>query len=351
MASATCPREIVARLGILADTAFGAGAPVVVVRPDTRLHGCARNAPEASALAEAGAITASHEIEHHLRAGCAGVYHQPAQALPDLNLPASAALAALLPCPGTRLALCLHWPEPKRTLSVEARTSLDLIAALAGLALDKASALARARASQAALENRLRNFVALMRSVGVASAEKAEDLDAFLLHYEGRLDALARTQLAVSRGEAVSFELLLREELFAQTIQDSPRVVLRGLDVLLGAHEAETLGLVLHELAVNAVKYGAFSRSGGRLDVRWWMDGGTGVPVLRLDWGERVPQGIAPPEKTGFGLTVIEKLLPYQLDARVDLDFATQGFRCRAAVPLALARQDAVLRRRTAMLN
>ena len=96
----------------------------------------------------------------------------------------------------------------------------------------------------------------------------------------------------------------------------------------------QTLALALHELAANALRHGALSRPAGRLAVEWRTETRAhGAEWLLVLWQE---SGVAlpPPGPSGYGREVIERALPYQLDARVTLDFAPDGLRCRVELPL-----------------
>ena len=117
------------------------------------------------------------------------------------------------------------------------------------------------------------------------------------------------------------------------------RVGLDGPSVVLPAGAVQTLALALHELATNAVKYGALAGPQGRLDVSWQLqaapdkvNGGR----LHLAWVERgvsVMQDGASMRR-GYGRELIEMALPYELDARTQLEFTANGVRCVIELPL-----------------
>jgi two-component sensor histidine kinase len=107
------------------------------------------------------------------------------------------------------------------------------------------------------------------------------------------------------------------------------------MDVSIPSEHAEALRLAVHELAVNAVKFGPFGEQGGSLTVRWWVEGGADEITLNIDWRERCAgSAAARPEKPGFGLTYLEQALPFQLNARTTVEFAPGGLRCQMVVPL-----------------
>lgn len=95
----------------------------------------------------------------------------------------------------------------------------------------------------------------------------------------------------------------------------------------------QTLALALHELATNAVKYGALSQSGGQLDISWTVkEAASGERRLLVDWRERgiaVSAGKpAVSEGSGYGRELIERALPYQLNARTTYAFEADGVHC-----------------------
>jgi len=110
-------------------------------------------------------------------------------------------------------------------------------------------------------------------------------------------------------------------------------VTIEGPELRLTAKAAETFGLAVHELATNAVKYGAFSRQGGKLDVRWSVHGSK-HQKLRFEWTETVPGGTKSPNRRGFGTELIERMLEYEMGAKSELDYKSSGLVCTIEVPL-----------------
>ena len=99
--------------------------------------------------------------------------------------------------------------------------------------------------------------------------------------------------------------------------------------------KVQPVALALHELATNALKYGALSRPDGRLLTTWRLQGEGERRCLLLDWAETgvpMPDEGTPPRQ-GFGRQLIEQALPYQLNAETHLMFGTEGVRCRIAPP------------------
>ncbi len=82
----------------------------------------------------------------------------------------------------------------------------------------------------------------------------------------------------------------------------------------------------MHELTTNAVRFGALSTDEGRIAVRWHIVEGHWVQV---DWVESGGPAVVPPEKLGFGLTLVQRALAHELHRPIELNFEPAGFRCR----------------------
>ncbi len=194
------------------------------------------------------------------------------------------------------------------------------------------------------LQHRARNTFAVVRSIVRRTALTSHTVEDYTMHLTGRLDAVARAEAMTSfdpQGSACLQSLLL-EELLAHATEEGDRVSLDGPPVRLRGKAAEMLALALHELTVNAVKFGALSIPEGRVAVRWSIDPGPAGDdardgrVLRLAWRE-AGAGVAdaPAGPRGFGTEMIERTLAYELGATASLGFGREGAWCDIAVPLA----------------
>lgn len=187
-----------------------------------------------------------------------------------------------------------------------------------------------------ALQHRGKNLVAVVRSIANRTLGASADLEDFGAHFDGRLSALARVQSIISRSEIMTADLeeLIREELLHHA-QDDERVTVLGPAIALDARTAELLGLVVHELAMNAIKFGALSTPRGRIVIGWSTNEPTDKLRLKLTWRESGVALINPaPGRVGFGRELLETGLPYQLGAAVSLSFAPGGLECTIDAPL-----------------
>lgn len=185
----------------------------------------------------------------------------------------------------------------------------------------------------AELQHRVRNTLAVVRSIARRTAQKSESVDEMSAHFEGRLDAFARVQAMVTRNPASGVDLagMIEDELVAHAVREGESVTLDGPEVSLAARPAEALSLAIHELMTNAVKYGALSTPAGRIAIGWRRTDCD----LALTWRESGGPGpVTVPQREGFGLELLRRALPYELKAEVELDFRPEGFRFSLSMPV-----------------
>jgi two-component system CheB/CheR fusion protein len=189
----------------------------------------------------------------------------------------------------------------------------------------------------AELQHRVRNTLAVVRSITRRTAANSETVDDYAMHLEGRIEAFARTQTMATRSadSVIDLEELVRDELLAHAVRDDEKAHVDGPPVRLRTPVAEKLGLAIHELATNAVKYGALSENNGHIEVAWSIEGIDGERRLKLEWRETgIRIASAAPRRRGFGTELIERTLPYEIDAETALEFTPGGVRCRIEFPL-----------------
>jgi PAS domain S-box-containing protein len=191
----------------------------------------------------------------------------------------------------------------------------------------------------AELQHRRRNLLAVVQSLARQTIRSTRSIDEFADAFESRLGALSRMQglLARSDNQPIDLRELVGSELEAHNDGGArpDKLTVEGPPALLPATSAQSLALALHELATNAVKYGALGQPSGRLAVRWEINGHESKRRARLEWRE---SGVAMPEggrmRRGYGSELIERALPYQLGATTKLEFGPDGVRCEIIVPI-----------------
>jgi two-component sensor histidine kinase len=188
----------------------------------------------------------------------------------------------------------------------------------------------------AELQHRVRNILATIRSIVQRSARTSDTVEDLSMHLEGRIDSLARTQVVLSRnpGKDVDLEDLLRDELLAQSA-DEDQIEIKGPAVRLPPKAAEVLTLALHELATNALKYGALHDGAGRVAIVWRVDSRGGERWLRLSWTETCVRVLGTaPRREGFGTELITKRVPYELSGKGVFEFQPGGMCSTIEFPL-----------------
>ncbi len=192
------------------------------------------------------------------------------------------------------------------------------------------------RVALAELQHRVRNVLGLVRSLVRRTAETSDSTEEYAVHLEARISALARTQgFAMRRPAAgINLEELVDAELIAHAAREG-KVKTAGPPVRLGLKAAETVALALHELATNAVKFGALSVPEGRITVAWRQETDREDPCVRLEWIEEgVPSCTQQPLRRGFGLDLIERTVPYELRGASRISFEPGGVHCVIDIPL-----------------
>jgi two-component sensor histidine kinase len=184
------------------------------------------------------------------------------------------------------------------------------------------------------LNHRMKNSFAAIRSIAAQTLSHAADPEEFQRAFEGRLAALSRASTLLAAGDWHAADLSSVIEASLEPFRTDHNLRLRGPNVALPSEMMLTFGLALHELATNAAKYGAFSVPEGRVEIAWELQGEVGSQRLILDWTEQGGPPVEEPERRGFGRTLIERSVAYELDGSAELTFAPGGVRCHIEVPL-----------------
>lgn len=197
------------------------------------------------------------------------------------------------------------------------------------------SAAALKAEDTANLQHQLRNLIAVVRSIAKRTAETSLTVEDYAMNLDGRLEAYSRTMTLLSRNaaEQVDLEFLLAEELLAALAHDGEKLKLSGPPVVLMSKAAETLGLAFHELATNAIKHGALANSGS-IEIVWRVDDASAPHSLILTWTERGNRLMPVPSRRGFGISLLEETLPFELGAKVRLSFLNTGLICEIVIPI-----------------
>jgi two-component system CheB/CheR fusion protein len=161
------------------------------------------------------------------------------------------------------------------------------------------------------LNHRVKNMLTIVISMATQTLRRSSSLEAFSKDYLGRVHALsiAYSLLSDESWQTVQLRDLLMEELKPFLAEDRGNIQLEGPAVALEPRAALALGMAVHELTTNAVKYGALSAPGGKVHVGWNLDSTIKGNQLALEWLESGGPPVAAPATRGFGMTLMKALL------------------------------------------
>jgi PAS domain S-box-containing protein len=185
------------------------------------------------------------------------------------------------------------------------------------------------------LAHRVKNTLAVIQSIANQTMRSTPDPKAFRVAFQGRLQALASANDLLMQTNWDGSEL--KDFIDRQLAPLMPRSAMQlrkdGPPVIIPAELSVHLGLALHELGTNAIKHGAWSVPGGQVRLSWEVryTADTHLRRLILTWAESNGPRLAPPTRTGFGTTLIDRGIP---DAHVDRDYLPSGLVCRIDVAL-----------------
>jgi PAS domain S-box-containing protein len=182
------------------------------------------------------------------------------------------------------------------------------------------------------LDHRIKNNLATIQAIAGSTIRNSRSMEEFQDAFIGRIGALSRTHSLLTElsQSHVSLRQLLNNELDPYADGDGQRIVLSGTDVSLAPHMAVPVGMGIHELTTNALKYGALSVLGGSLMVTWRSD----QSFLHVEWQEKGVQISEQPTRIGFGTQLLQRLFPAQLKAEVTMEFGLDGLKAMMKIPV-----------------
>ena len=183
------------------------------------------------------------------------------------------------------------------------------------------------------LNHRVKNTLATVQSIAMQTARHHPEPQGFAEAFQSRLMSLSHTHdlLTRSHWEGADLRAVLQHETDAHG--GALRIVLNGPPVSLDPAQALSLGMVFHELATNAGKYGALSTPEGRVFVDWAI-ADQRAPRLTLNWREAGGPQVSPPQRRGFGSRLIERNIRHDLAGEIEAAYAPEGFKADISMPL-----------------
>lgn len=187
------------------------------------------------------------------------------------------------------------------------------------------------------LNHRVKNMLTVVISLATNTLRRAPSLDGFKDVFLGRIHALtaAYTLLGRDGWSPIGLREVLTEELKPFMPLERVNGALTGPPILLQPRAALALGMAIHELTTNAVKYGALSVLEGNIAVTWSVGDTADHERLVLKWIERNGPPVAPPTRRGFGMTLIERGFAHDVKGAVEIDFAPDGVVATLCAPVA----------------
>jgi len=180
------------------------------------------------------------------------------------------------------------------------------------------------------VDHRAKNALAVAQAL--VGLTKADTMEEFADAVRGRIEALGRAHslLSQSQWRGAPLEQLVRDELLPYA--KDGQLLLSGPKVTCRADAVQSLSLLFHELATNAVKYGALGREDGQVAVRWRRDGDS----MFVSWKELGGPPVSPPKHRGFGTRLLNQVSGRQLNAKLEFEWNPEGLRLRMRLPLEL---------------
>lgn len=186
------------------------------------------------------------------------------------------------------------------------------------------------------LNHRVKNTLATVQALATQTVRHARQPSQFLEAFGARLQALgiAHNLLSDREWRGIGISELVQIEVKPFETAEQPRMTISGDDLLLSPDQAVGLGLILHELASNALKYGSLSVPSGSVDLGWRTQGRGDARRLVLTWRESGGPLVAPPDRHGFGSILIRRSLAKVISSEVTHEFRPEGVFAEISMPL-----------------
>jgi PAS domain S-box-containing protein len=212
-----------------------------------------------------------------------------------------------------------------------------LLSGIVGVSTDITERQARAEQMEHVmreLSHRSKNLLTVVQAISSQTMRQSGSFEEFSEKFNGRLAALAKLHDSLIRTEwrGASLRDLVETQLkpFA-----GDRMAVDGTDIMLKHDVAQHIAMALHELATNAVKYGALSNRSGSIGVSWKSSARDGQAVFELQWSESGGPPVAIPTRHGFGTMVVDRSIRQIAGVEARVDFRPAGLVWIVKAPLA----------------
>jgi two-component system CheB/CheR fusion protein len=184
-------------------------------------------------------------------------------------------------------------------------------------------------------QRQLRSLFATMRTLLRETRGGRDSVEDYAAHLEGRISSLARAHEMLMRAppEGVDLQEIVCGEVLSQAVPQE-RFHIDGPEIRIARESAASLALAFHELTMNAIAHGALATAAGQIEVAWRTLHESGSPWLQLNWHERgLTLNDVRPARKGFGCELIERMLPYELNATTHFRLTPEGVRVEFMIP------------------
>ncbi len=228
----------------------------------------------------------------------------------------------------------LPWSGTDRMVAEAVRIALlEVVLRLNEFASEERNKAAeRQRLLISELNHRVKNVLTLISALVTRGHDNSENLASFVNGLSGRIKSLAFAHDQAIEHGIGHIGQVFEAETAPYKQKDPASITLSGPDIVLDAHAFSVLALVVHEMVTNAAKYGALSVASGRLDVAWSFDQ-SGNCII--DWDESGGPAVSPSHRNGFGTTLIDRQIAYELKGRSTVKFELTGVKAKFLIPAA----------------
>lgn len=229
------------------------------------------------------------------------------------------------------------WPRARQIFYQRPVTAVELVSGVQSAMLvrlrqrDVRDYIAQEVELRRELNHRVKNILASVTSIFEMTRRGATSVEEFAEDFRGRLRALDKVHSTVfhSEGDSVSIAAIAELTFEPYRLAGMDRIVAEGPPVMFSREAATTLALCLHELATNAIKYGALSRPDGEVRFAWTLSHGD-QPELAICWQERGGPIVQEPSHAGYGTRYISSALASLFGQKPVIAFERDGLRCEA---------------------
>lgn len=261
---------------------------------------------------------------------------------PDWSeVPVIVMLERAAPLAKIRTQLQSSWPGSRLMFHMRPIAALELVNAIQSNLIVRLrqrqvrDSIEREKELRLELNHRVKNILASVTSIFQMTKRGALTVDDLASEFTGRLQALSNVHTAVfeAGGEEVSLSAVVEMTVSPYNRDGISRIDASGPNIIVGREAGTTIALCLHELATNAIKYGALSHPDGSVTIRWEVEK-AGDNTVTLDWFEVGGPPVREPTRQGYGTRYVRSSLGSLFGRAPDIAFAATGLRCSVSGPL-----------------